>query len=59
MAYTFLLGRRGIVTGVGWALSLEVAMLTFYPGWLDIRAFEELASISMIGRSCTASHSGL
>ena len=52
VAYTILLGRRGLWYGVGWALLLEVATLTFYPGWLDIRAIEEFATVSMVGHVC-------
>lgn len=52
VAYTIVLGRRGPVFGVGWALLLEAATLTFYPGWLDIRAIQEFATVSMVGHLC-------
>jgi hypothetical protein len=48
-AYSILLGQRGVVAGVAWALGLEAAMLAFYPGWLDIRAVQEFATVSMAG----------
>jgi hypothetical protein len=48
-AYTLLLGRRGVLTGIAFALGLEALMLTFYPGWLDIRAVGEFVSMSMLG----------
>jgi hypothetical protein len=40
--------RRGIVTGVGWALLLETAQLVLYPGWLDIRFLDEFRQISFL-----------
>ena len=49
IAFTILFGARGILYGIGWALFLEAAMLTFYPGWLDIRAITEFVQVSMVG----------
>jgi hypothetical protein len=40
---------RALATGVGWGVFLELFQLTLYPGWLDIRAYEEFATISALG----------
>lgn len=50
IAYTIFLGPRAhIFTGIVWALMLEALMLTFYPGWLDIRAINEFLQVSIVG----------
>jgi hypothetical protein len=49
VAYTVLLGRRGVLAGIAWGLVLEAAMLTVYPGWLDIRALREFFGVSVLG----------
>lgn len=49
IAYTVLAGRKGVLAGIGWALALEALMLTFYPGWLDIRAIQEFTQVSIVG----------
>ena len=53
VAYTLLFGitaetplRRAMVTGLGWGLFLESFQITLYPGWLDIRAYQEFVVIS-------------
>jgi hypothetical protein len=56
VAYGFLFGRdgnttwrRALATGVGWGLFLETFQLTLFPGWLDIRFYQEFAMISALG----------
>lgn len=56
VAYLFLFARDGrtslrwaLLTGVGWGLFLETFQLTLYPGWLDIRLYQEFATISALG----------
>ncbi len=49
VAYAILLALRGWWTGILWALGLEALMLSIYPGWLHIQAFNEFLSISMLG----------
>jgi hypothetical protein len=56
VAYVFLFGRdgatnlrRALLTGIGWGLFLETFQLTLYPGWLDIRLYQEFATISALG----------
>jgi hypothetical protein len=56
VAYLFLFARdgrttlrRALLTGVGWGLFLETFQLTLYPGWLDIRLYQEFATISALG----------
>lgn len=49
VGYALLLGDRGWKAGLAWALGLEVVMVSLYPGWLDITAFEEFLSVSMLG----------
>ena len=48
IGYCFLLGRRGVAAGISWGIGLELAQLTLYPGWLDIRAYREFAQISAL-----------
>lgn len=38
--------RRGVITGIGWAMLLETFQLVLYPGWLDIRFLDEFRQIS-------------
>jgi uncharacterized membrane protein YagU involved in acid resistance len=56
IAYVFLFAhdgaismRRALGTGVVWGVFLELFQLTLYPGWLDIRTYEEFATISALG----------
>lgn len=49
LAFAVVAGRRGVIAGIAWAMVLEVAMVTFYPGWLDIRAREEFLSVTVLG----------
>lgn len=49
LAYTLLLGQRGVWAGIGWALVLEAMMVTIYPGWLGMRALDEFLQVSIVG----------
>ncbi len=50
VAYCFVLGGRSWQYGILWALFLEAAMFTLYPGWLDLEAvMKEFTIVSMIG----------
>lgn len=56
LAYVFLFGRLAtssrrwaLASGVGWGLFLESFQLTLYPGWLNIEAYREFATISFLG----------
>lgn len=49
IAYTVGFGRKGIRGGLVWAMILELAMVTVYPGWLDVKALDELISVSIVG----------
>jgi hypothetical protein len=49
VAYTVLFGRRGVVAGIAWGLFLEALQLTFYPGWLQLRALGEFVQVSVFG----------
>lgn len=40
--------RRGVITGLAWALLLETFQLVLYPGWLDIRFLDEFRQISFL-----------
>lgn len=57
--FAVLLGRRGPLAGIAWALVLEVAMLAVYPGWLDIRARAEFTVVSMSGHVAYGAAIGL
>ncbi len=55
VAFTVLFGREGRLSwqhaalfGVAWGLFLETFQITLYPGWLDIRAYREFATISAL-----------
>lgn len=55
LAYALLFGRDGrgslryaLLSGMGWGLFLETFQLTLYPGWLDVRFYEEFARISAL-----------
>ena len=55
VAYLFLFARdgritlrRALLTGIGWGLFLETFQITLYPGWLDIRLYQEFAAISAL-----------
>jgi hypothetical protein len=49
LAYGVVAGDCGVLAGVLWGLGLEAAMLTFYPGWLDVRAIQEFFGVSVLG----------
>lgn len=49
VAFTVLFGRFGPWAGLAFGVALEAAMLTVYPGWLDIRAINEFFSVSISG----------
>ncbi len=51
IAYTLLVRRPGILTGLAWAALLEVFMVTLYPGWLGLRALDEFLSVSITGHA--------
>lgn len=48
VAFCFLFGRRGILAGVLWGVFLETFQLTLYPGWLDIKFYQEFVTISSL-----------
>ncbi len=49
IAYTVAVARPSVLSGVLWALFLEVLMVTIYPGWLDVRVMDEFLGVSMVG----------
>lgn len=49
IAYTITFGRHGVLTGIVWALLLEVLMVTFYPGWLGLKALNDFLQVSIVG----------
>jgi hypothetical protein len=49
VAYAILFAPRNWWIGILWALGLEALMLSIYPGWLHIQAFNEFLSVSMLG----------
>lgn len=49
VAFCVLFGHRGVVTGVLWGLFLELFQSALYPGWLDIRFYQEFLGISFLG----------
>lgn len=49
VAFSILLGRRGVLAGIAWGLGLELFQLTLFPGWLDIHAYDEFVQVSSLG----------
>jgi hypothetical protein len=56
IGYGFILGRYArrsmrlaLATGVGWGLFLETFQLTLYPGWLNIKTYQEFVTITFLG----------
>ncbi len=49
IAYTIWLGHKGVWAGIGWAMALEVLMVTIYPGWLGLKALDEFVQVSILG----------
>ncbi len=49
LAYTIIAGKRGVWAGIGWAMILELMMVSVYPGWLDMRALDEFLQVSVLG----------
>jgi hypothetical protein len=41
--------RLALATGISWGLFLEGMQLAVYPGWLNISAYQEFATISAAG----------
>ena len=48
-AYTVAFGRAGWMAGIAWAMCLEVMMVSFYPGWLNMKALDEFLQVSVFG----------
>lgn len=48
VAFCLLFRQGGVLRGMAWGAVLEVFQLTLYPGWLDIRAYQEFAQISAV-----------
>jgi hypothetical protein len=48
-AYAIAVPRGGILGGIAWALILETLMVSFYPGWLDLKALDEFIPVSLVG----------
>lgn len=48
VAFCFLFGERGVTVGILWGLFLETFQLALFPGWLDMRFFQEFLQISFL-----------
>lgn len=49
LAYTVILGRKGVWAGIGWAMALETLQVSVYPGWLEMKALNEFLQVSVFG----------
>lgn len=59
-AFCLLLGGRNWLSGIVWGLALEAAMLTIYPGWLNLEAvMAEFLSMSVLGHVAYGSVLGI
>jgi hypothetical protein len=50
-AYAFLFRRPAIWNALVWAAMLELFMITLYPGWLQLKALDELLTTSVLGHA--------
>lgn len=48
-AFTLIVQRPRVWSGIAWAVILEGIMVSLYPGWLNLKALDEFLSISVIG----------
>jgi hypothetical protein len=48
-AFALLSRKGGVLRGIVWGLGLEAFQVALYPGWLDIRAYQEFTRISAAG----------
>lgn len=48
-AYGVVLAHKGIFAGIAWGLVLEGFMVSFYPGWLGLKALDEFVSVTIFG----------
>ncbi len=48
IAFCLLFKRHSILTGIFWGIILELFQLTLFPGWLDIRFYQEFIQISAL-----------
>lgn len=51
VAFCLFLGQRGLIAGVAWGFFLEFFQLTLYPGWLDIRFYQEFVQVSVLAHA--------
>ncbi|WP_162907979.1 DUF6789 family protein [Allorhizocola rhizosphaerae] len=49
VGYTIVLAEKGVIAGIIWALVLETVMVSFYPGWLGLKALDEFISVTVFG----------
>lgn len=49
VSYSILLGKKGVIFGILWALGLETLMVAAYPRWLNITFMSEFLSVSIFG----------
>ncbi len=49
IAYALFSRRPRILTGLVWALVLELFMVTLYPTWINLKALDEFVRISAFG----------
>ena len=49
LTYTIWMGERGILAGIGFAMVLELCMVSVYPGWLGMKALNEFLQVSVFG----------
>jgi hypothetical protein len=49
IAFALLVRRPTIVKGIAWAMFLELAMVAFYPSWLQLQALGEFLQVSVVG----------
>ena len=49
VAFCMLFRRPNVLPGVAWGLFLETFQLSLYPGWLNIRFYDEFVQISALG----------
>lgn len=49
IAFALLVRRPTVIKGIVWAMFLELAMIAFYPSWLQLQTLGEFLQVSVVG----------
>jgi hypothetical protein len=51
VAYVFIVRKPNAWNGIVWGYVLELFMISLYPGWLDIKVWQEFLVVSIFGHT--------